>query len=204
MRYVGAFIAVSCFTGVIAAVGCGSKSSTPGTGGGSSSQSSASSSSSAVSSGTGGGGTGGGGTGGSAPMVSIDCPTGTPPSGGSCVVITSDAGVEPDAGATATTCNPITNDGCTGTEVCNPDNSGMFYVCESAGSPADVACGAAGATMTSTCAVGGLLVQLQSGQFVCVQMCCTAADCGGSPSQCDTGALMTPLPSGVGVCDTPG
>jgi hypothetical protein len=123
---------------------------------------------------------------------------------GSCVDFTSDAGVELDAGvneagvASETTCNPVTNEGCTGTDVCGPDNGYSFY-CQPAGSPVGVAicgdCTAVGAT----CAAGGYCAGSAAGpDSTCVQMCCTDADCGGG--RCDSAFLQPPLGSGVGVC----
>jgi hypothetical protein len=123
---------------------------------------------------------------------------------GSCVDFTSDAGVELDAGlneagvAMATTCNPVTNEGCTGTDVCGPDNGDSFY-CQPAGSMPGVAvcgdCTAAGAT----CAAGAYCAGIPPGPgYTCVQMCCTDADCGGG--RCDAAFLQPPLGSSVGVC----
>jgi hypothetical protein len=154
MRNVAVFITVSCLTGVIAAVGCGTKSSTPVTGG-------SSSSSSQSSSGTGGGGGAGGSGAGGGTTVTLDCTIpAMPPSMGTCVSFTSDAGVELDAGlddagfAATTTCNPITNEGCIGTDVCGPDQGSNFY-CQPAGSTPNVAVCQDCTALGTTCAIGG-------------------------------------------------
>ena len=123
---------------------------------------------------------------------------------GSCVDFTSDAGVELDAGldeagnASMTTCNPITNEGCLGTDVCGPDNGSSFY-CQPAGSMAGVVvCGDCTAT-GATCAAGGYCAGSSAGEDLsCLQMCCTDADCG--TGTCDPAFLQPPLGSGVGVC----
>jgi hypothetical protein len=214
MRNFGAFITVSCLTGVIVAVGCSSSSSststTAGAGGkpATSSTPTSSTASSTVTTGNGGaGGTGGsggagGGTGGS---ISLDCTLpATPPSAGSCVPFMADAGTpEEDSGAndaghvTTTTCNPITNEGCTGTDVCGVDDDGQNYFCQPAGSPAAVACGG-DCSNTASCGVGGLCVQFSNGDS-CVQMCCSNADCGSGMCVM-TGFLETDLGYGVGLC----
>jgi hypothetical protein len=128
----------------------------------------------------------------------------SPPSGGSCVGFTTDAGHELDAGlddagnASRTTCNPVTNDGCTGNDVCGVDNSGDFYVCTTPGSPAGLAACADCASQTATCGAGALCVGISTTSAFCAQMCCTNADCGSGT--CDEAALVPALPKGVGIC----
>jgi hypothetical protein len=233
MRNVGVLVAVSCLTGVVAAVSCFSTSAAPGSGGassgGASSSSPAASTGSAIGSdggsdgndGAGGtGGTGGssstslvassagsGGGGGAGTGVSPLC-TGipaTPPSQGSCVPFASDAGVELDAGvndagnALETTCNPITNQGCTGTDTCQPDESHQHYFCRPVGPMATAAlCQSCNVTVQS-CAAGVLCVGSSSFPAECVQMCCTDADCGAGGT-CDAAFLTLPLRFGVGIC----
>jgi hypothetical protein len=212
MRYVGAFIAVSCLTGVLAAVGCGAKTTPSGAGGGSSSSSSSasSSSSSSSSSGAGGGGGAGGAAGaGGGPSLVCTLPA-TPPSMGACVGFTTDAGVELDAGvnsdggASTTTCNPITNDGCTGTDTCQPDTSNSHYYCQPVGTMPNIApCGDCTAAQ-AFCAKGGLCVGITMTMAACIQMCCTDADCGGVTGSCQvTGFLQNDLPMSVGLCVNP-
>jgi hypothetical protein len=137
-----------------------------------------------------------------------------PPSHGSCVTIPAyDGGAELDAGvdnmgnASRTTCNPITNEGCTGTDLCQPDNSGMFYDCQPAGTPSKVAfCGDCTAPQ-ATCVPGAFCVGNVGGTiFTCTAFCCTNADCGGTNGDagtgpfCDTQAFAMPLPDNVGIC----
>jgi hypothetical protein len=173
----------------------------------SSSGSTTGSSTSSTSSGAGGAtGTGGSmGVGGAAANFACMVPS-TPPSKGSCVTGTiGDAGVELDAGiddagnASVTNCDPVTNAGCAGTDVCGPDANNMHYFCQPAGSPGNVAiCGDCSSDQ-ATCGAGGLCVGVSQTQFYCVQMCCTNADCG-STGKCDIMGLQNPLPSGVGIC----
>jgi hypothetical protein len=127
----------------------------------------------------------------------------SPPSKGSCVVVPiSDAG-ELDAGlddagnAAMTTCNPITNAGCTGADVCTLDSAGMYFVCASAGAPNVAACGACGPASMS-CKAGELCFVTDPGSMManCAQLCCTDADCG--TGRCESATFG--LPSGVGLC----
>ena len=133
----------------------------------------------------------------------------SPPSGGSCVPFPGDGGLsdagELDAGlndaglASITNCNPLTNAGCTGTDVCNPDQ-GSNFVCMQAGSPAGLAvCGDCTA-QNATCGVGGICLAVDQAmtQYECVQMCCTNADCGNGT--CNTTLLSPALGDSVGVC----
>ena len=132
----------------------------------------------------------------------------SPPSAGSCVPFSGDAGSsdagELDAGlddagiAAITNCNPLTNAGCTGTDVCNPDQ-GSNFVCMPAGTTANVVVCGDCAAASSTCAVGAVCLKAgPTTQYQCAQMCCTSADCGGGT--CVT-TLRTPaLGDGVGVC----
>lgn len=192
MRKAAVFLAASCFTGGIAVVGCSSSKPSPSSGASSSS------------SGAGGGGGGGGET--AAPVLACTLPT-MPPSKGSCVTFTSQPGVELDAGvdeggnASVTTCNPITNEGCTGTDVCGPDNGAHFY-CHPAGSMPNVtACGDC-TSPHATCAIGGYCQPGASGATnTCFPMCCTDADCGtASGATCNARYFLPPLGSNVGVC----
>jgi hypothetical protein len=115
----------------------------------------------------------------------------------------SSGGSGEDGGSASAGCNPVTNAGCTGMNVCGPDTSGS-YSCQAEGSPANVpVCGDCSDPDTS-CGVGGVCIALDSSgsEAICVQMCCTDADCGPS-GQCDTGAVIPSLPDGVGVCVLP-
>ena len=217
MRNVFVFLAVSSLvSGIAAGVGCSSNSS-GGTGGtttsthaATSSHSSASTtSSSSTSSSSGAGGSGGSTGAGGAPTNPFECTVpAAPPSKGSCVTyVSSDGGAEVDAGVndagdpSITNCDPVTNAGCTGTDVCLPDfNSAtnMNYFCQAGGSPAAVC----GDCTNANCGPGALCVGLNQAQTVavCVQMCCTDADCGSG--KCNMAALGSPLPSNVGTCTT--
>jgi hypothetical protein len=148
----------------------------------------------------------GSGDGGSNSVLQCTTIPSSAPSMGSCVTgpFVPDASAELDAGlddagnATRTTCNPVTNEGCLGTDVCGLDTSGNFYACFPAGSPAGVAaCGSCTAP-ASTCGAGATCIGVSTTTFLCAQMCCTSADCG--QGTCNTTVLMPALPSGVGVC----
>jgi hypothetical protein len=122
---------------------------------------------------------------------------------GSCVPFTSDAGTELDAGvddagyAASTTCNPITNAGCTGTDVCGPDRGASFY-CQPAGTtPGVAACGDCTAN-GATCAIGGYCGQGAGTSLTCFRMCCTDADCGSG--KCNAAFFSPPFGDNVGVC----
>ena len=108
-----------------------------------------------------------------------------------------DAGVDDAGNALFTTCNPVTNAGCTGTDVCQPDLGNTNYVCQPAWSTANVpVCGACKGF--TSCAPGGLCAGTDANHVYCAQMCCTNADCGSGKCEMTQGNLK--LPSGVGVC----
>jgi len=149
-----------------------------------------------------GGTTGTGGSGPSAPACSIPNPI---PSKGSCVTYVgvdggeADAGVDDAGNASLTNCDPVTNAGCTGTDVCGIDGSGNYYFCQGPGSPGNVAiCGDCTA-QNATCGAGGLCFSFDGTNYACTQMCCSNADCGAGGS-CNNMLLGTPLPNGVGLC----
>jgi hypothetical protein len=115
-----------------------------------------------------------------------------------------DAGLNEAGNASATICNPITNSGCTGTDVCGPDNSGSFWVCTPGGSPDVALCGDC-SSQTAVCAAGNICIGYQApdggaGPTECVHYCCTDADCGGASGSCNTSGLQPPLPNSVGIC----
>ena len=154
------------------------------------------------------------GAGGGAPAPECTVPA-TAPSLGSCVDFTSDAGVELDAGvneagvAAETTCNPVTNEGCTGTDVCGPDNGYSFY-CQPAGSPAGVAvcgdCTATGATCAAGAYCGPAKTCVAGGMGISGAACTSDADCA-SGLRCDLeGFSAECLPEGTsdvgGKCGT--
>jgi hypothetical protein len=133
----------------------------------------------------------------------------SPPSAGSCVPFPGDGGLQDsgeldagvdDAGVAAiTNCNPLTNAGCTGTDVCGPDQ-GSNFVCMPAGNPSMVSvCGDCTA-LSATCGVGGICLAVDPAMthYECAQMCCTNADCGSGT--CNTTLRMPALGDGVGVC----
>jgi hypothetical protein len=104
----------------------------------------------------------------------------------------------------STGCNPVTNEGCTGMDVCGPDSTNTTYLCQPAGSVPNVApCGDCSEDDTS-CGVGGVCIAFDpsGADAMCVQMCCTDADCGAG-GQCNTSAIEPALPDGVGVCVVP-
>ena len=148
-----------------------------------------------------------GGSGGAAPSP-VECTLpATPPSNGSCVTFVAgdagevDAGVDDGGVASITTCNPVTNAGCTGTDWCGPDATNSNFFCQPAGTPAGIlACGDC-TELAATCGGGGLCVGFTADTYTCINMCCTDADCGAG--KCDTTVLTNALPSGVGLCVTP-
>ena len=122
-----------------------------------------------------------------------------PPSAGTCVPFTAppdagelEAGLDDAGHALVTVCNPVTNAGCTGTDVCGPDDNFANFVCLSTG--------AAPAPLCTECTFftcGPGLFCAPNGS-TCVQMCCTDDDCGAG--HCSTTQLATPLPYDVGLC----
>ena len=187
-------LVLSSISGLTALVGCSSGGAKGGTGGdagvGATTSSSSGSSSSGDSSSSGGG-------------ANIDCVApSAPPSRGSCVMpVLGDAG-ELDAGvddagiASITTCNPVTNTGCTGTDLCQADYDFTNYYCQQPGSPANVPI-CASCTGNATCAPGGLCVGTNNANVVCAPMCCDDGDCGAS-GRCDKTSIR--MPAGVGFC----
>ena len=105
------------------------------------------------------------------------------------------------SGAPNASCNPLTNAGCAGADVCGPDGTGTTYVCQPEGSPANLAACGDCSDPSATCGVGGVCVTLDTGNSICVEMCCTDADCGAG--QCNTSAIIPSLPDAVGVCVLP-
>jgi len=97
-------------------------------------------------------------------------------------------------------CNPVTNAGCSGSDVCGPDATGTTYTCQPQGSPANLAACDDCSDPASTCGAGGICIALdESGSVaICVEMCCTDADCG--LGRCSTTGILPALPDGVGVC----
>jgi hypothetical protein len=144
-----------------------------------------------------------------------------PPTGACVPVDVGDAG-ELDAGvynsgtadnpalcATMTTCNPVTNAGCTGNDTCVPDhcmgeqNVPLHYYCAPPYSlPYVPPCSTC--YSLSTCAPGSLCIVRDApcttgGEYICARACCTDADCVDgvcSPATLDS----WPTPYGVGVC----
>jgi hypothetical protein len=109
-----------------------------------------------------------------------------------------DAGFDDAGNASMNICNPITNAGCTGTDWCGTDNNSMFWVCGTAGTPANVAlCGDCTA-QAATCAPGELCITQDGTNFSCAQLCCTNADC--APGKCATNVVQGGLPNNVGLC----
>jgi hypothetical protein len=127
------------------------------------------------------------------------------------VPFTGDGGAEinpgfDDAGnASRTTCNPLTNSGCTGTDICIPDNSGNYWVCiPITGATIVQTCNDCSGN-TALCAKDNICIQYQNDAGVidlteCVKYCCTDADCGGTSGSCNKQALSPPLANGVGIC----
>jgi hypothetical protein len=145
------------------------------------------------------------GVGGAAANLTCTIPA-MPPSKGACVTGLPDAGVDAEAdgglddagNATASNCDPVTNAGCTGTDVCGVDTSGMFYDCFPLQGTATAVCG--DCTQTE-CGPGTICIAFNQEQTIawCAEMCCANSDCGSGT--CDTMALNPALPSGVGICD---
>jgi hypothetical protein len=107
-----------------------------------------------------------------------------------------DAGVDPSTGiASQTVCNPVTNAGCSGSDICAIDNSFMFYYCQPGGSPNTAACG--DCTNSGPCAAGSgcYFIDQDAGVAQCFPQCCTNDDCGANGA-C---ALLSP-DGGLGVC----
>ena len=216
MRKVGLFIVGALTSGLIAFVGCSSSGNSGSGTGGTTSTSTKASTTTSTTVGTGGtsavgGGGAGGGEGSGGGPANFACTIPSPlPSMGSCVAFTPgdageiDAGIDMNGDPSITNCNPVTNAGCTGTDVCGPDvhsATNMNYFCQPAGSPAGLAPCADCSGQTATCGGGGICIGVNSAgtEFFCAQMCCTDADCGASGS-CSTSTLSPALPSGVGVC----
>jgi hypothetical protein len=133
----------------------------------------------------------------------------TPPSHGSCVPFTggdageADAGFDDAGNASATICNPVTNAGCTGTDVCDTDNSGKHWVCYLAGTNIVATCGDCGAS-NAVCKGGNTCINFTTADggviaTSCSKYCCTDADCGGTANTCSKG-LSPPPPNNVGIC----
>jgi hypothetical protein len=118
-------------------------------------------------SGTGGAGTGGEGTGGAAEFAPACEPPEEAPSAGACV----------NVGATAITCNPVTNEGCdeAASEVCDVDIDNEGFTCF--GPPNGLAvcddCPGAG---DAYCGPGLTCDPFYS--FKCLRFCCEDTDCG--------------------------
>jgi hypothetical protein len=117
-----------------------------------------------------------------------------------------DAGLDNSVNASQTTCNPITNAGCTGTDLCSTDNSGNFWVCYQTGGGTFVqTCGDCTAS-TAVCGVDNICISYvddagDNWLNECVRYCCTDADCGDAGAgSCNTAVLDPPLPNGVGIC----
>jgi hypothetical protein len=102
-----------------------------------------------------------------------------------------DAGLDPAGVASITVCDPVSNLGCVGTDVCVPDAAGANYYCARGGDNPVPACGAC--DLIAQCGPGLLCFPVEA---TCLRMCCTDADCGAG--HCVTS--ITPLPDGVGVC----
>ena len=101
-----------------------------------------------------------------------------PPSGGSCVTLT-----------TAIACNPVTNAPCTTGQSCDFADMGMGYKCYDP--PNDVKiCGACDAQKGPFCEGGSTC-----DNGLCVKYCCTDADCGAG--KCDKTNMF---PGGAGEC----
>jgi hypothetical protein len=145
------------------------------------------------------------------------------PSNGSCVPFTAAAGApELDAGfddaghASRTVCNPLTNEGCTGTDICGVDNSGEYWVClPTAGflivntdDDCGQICNSSDTCYTAVCAADNICVPdvttTNGTGNVCLKLCCTDDDCGGvkdescSPVSGDDG-IAVPV-GNVGIC----
>ena len=79
---------------------------------------------------------------------------------------------------------------------------GTTYACAPEGSPANIAACGDCSDLSSSCGEGGVCITLPEGNSICVEMCCTDADCGQG-GQCNTSAIQPSLPDGVGVCVLP-
>jgi hypothetical protein len=114
-----------------------------------------------------------------------------------------DAGFDNMGNASQTICNPVTNAGCTGTDNCDLDNSGTYWVCYAAGTPVVPTCGDCSG-QSATCAPGNTCILYPVTPIVavaeCVHYCCTDADCGGTPGSCNMAATTPPPPNNVGIC----
>lgn len=213
MRNLVFFFTAASASCIVAFIGCSSNGSSGATGSTSASsgapiQSSSSASTSAttssVSTSSESSSSGSGGTGGSGGSTVVgDCNVPLPaPSHGSCVTPVlvdggeADAGVDDAGNASTTTCNPITNAGCTGTDVCMADFDFTNYYCQPAGTPANIPL-CASCTGFATCAPGGLCVGTDEANVTCAPMCCDDADCAPSGT-CDKTSI--PMPAGVGYC----
>jgi hypothetical protein len=163
----------------------------------------------ATSSGTTTGGGGSMGVGGASANLTCMVPA-TPPSKGSCVTFVGVDGGEADGGldsmgnGSITICDPITNAGCTGTDVCGLDTSGKYWDCFEGGNPPIPLCGNCSAS-TAICADGTFCVgfgAMGSPDAWCAQLCCSNADCG-TGGTCDMMAfgMGNELPNSVGICD---
>src|SRR5262249_53980736 len=130
-------------------------------------------------------------------------------SGGSCVPFTAgdagelDAGVNDAGNASATVCNPITNAGCTGTDVCDSDNSGKYWICYQGATPSVGPCGNC-RTNARLCKGGNTCIDFTDPDggvlfTECVKYCCTDADCGGASGTCNK-KVTPPPPNNVGIC----
>jgi hypothetical protein len=119
-------------------------------------------------------------------------------SGGQCVpFVVSSQGGESDAGldeagvASITTCDPVSNIGCTGDDVCVPDaDFGHYYCAPGSANPVPV-CGVCDAV--TPCGPGSFCLVAST---ICLQTCCSDYDCG--EGHCDDSIVS--LPDGVGLC----
>jgi hypothetical protein len=202
MQDVGIFIIGAAGAAFVALAACSSgQAGTSSSGGGSGTTTTHSSSSSGVTStSTSSSATGAassGSTGSSSGAVDVGhsvCTIPSPqPSQGSCV--------SPSlGGAAAPPCNPITNEGCSGTDVCIPTTDNTTYRCWS---------GITGSVCEGCdffCGKGNVCVRwsMADPTGVCTSMCCTDADCGGGASTCSKTAYEgMSLPFGVGLCVHP-
>lgn len=209
MRGIG-WVFASLATAGAAWMGCSSTVASATGGAGSTSRAS-----SAKSSSTGAGGSGGGGStaSGITPPIPFECTVpATAPSLGSCVVIDADAGTNvPDGGdgGPGIQCNPITNEGCPATQVCDSseDSTGVVtgFMCFSGNGTAATCAPCNDNGPATTCAPGGTCFTYDGEISVaaCARYCCTNADCGsGLCTTIDSSdiSLYGPLAPMVGVC----
>jgi hypothetical protein len=96
--------------------------------------------------------------------------------------------------AAVTTCNPVTNMGCTGTDVCVPDADDADYYC--APGPASPAPLCAACPNGDECGPGNVCVPSAAGP-ICMQWCCDDSDCG--PGVCDM-SIAGSFGGDLGVC----